>query len=606
VRQTWLLLVSSAFIGLVLTVASAWVLLEKMQPPLEAELVKRSLALCRAKAIEAQYAATVGDPRLAERALEELAVEPSAEVVGATLVGAGGSVLATFAAPGAPAPAPAPGEAAVAGATVASHRFLGKGRQALEVVCPVEAVGEEARGAVSPHPAAGALRLVVSGLEVRQTVSRGFRGALLPMAAVAFLAVFLQLAIALRVVGRLRDAVRDLRQARDRLFQADKLAAVGTLAAGVAHEINNPLSYAVSNLSFVREEIARGATRDLDPEVLPALEETQEGLDRVRAIVRDLKSLSRAGDDQQGPVDLGAVLEAAAKLAWNEIRHRALLVKDVGPLLPVRANEGRLVQVFLNLLVNAAQAIPEGHADANRIRIEARMGPDRRAAVTVSDTGTGIAPQHLGRLFDPFFTTKPVGVGTGLGLAVCHGIVSALGGEVTVETALGKGSSFRVVLPCTEEEPRPEPRPGPGPGAGRRGRILVVDDEGAVSRSIHRLLSSEHEVISTASAGEALAWIGSGRAFDVVLCDVMMPHMTGAELYQEIARTRPALAERVVFITGGAFTSGTREFLARCANACLEKPIDPRALAAAVRSLVDRSGPQGSGAARAAPRAPQP
>jgi signal transduction histidine kinase len=158
-------------------------------------------------------------------------------------------------------------------------------------------------------------------------------------------------------------------------------------------------------------------------------------------------------------------------MSFNEVRHRAQLVKDYGPVPLVNADEGQLAQVFVNLLVNAAQAIPEGHAETNQICVATGTDESGRAILSFRDTGAGISPELLGRIFDPFFTTKPVGVGTGLGLSICHGIVTALGGEITVESQPGKGTIVRITLPpATVEEVKPEETRAAVPGPGKRGR----------------------------------------------------------------------------------------------------------------------------------------
>jgi signal transduction histidine kinase len=249
--------------------------------------------------------------------------------------------------------------------------------------------------------------------------------------------------------ARLADSLRELKTTQARLLFADRLASVGQLAAGVGHEINNPLAYVLSNLSYIHKEMTRtqGAPGPEDrEELLTAIADAREGAERVRLIVQDLKLLSRPDDVSSGPVDLGGVLRRVMKLASHEVGRRARLVEELGELPQVHGSGSGLGQVFLNLLINAAQAIPEGNAAGNEVRVKARWDVPERVVVEVSDTGRGIAPEHLERIFEPFFTTKPVGEGTGLGLAVCHGILQAHGGEIQVESQPGKGATFRVSL----------------------------------------------------------------------------------------------------------------------------------------------------------------
>jgi signal transduction histidine kinase len=189
---------------------------------------------------------------------------------------------------------------------------------------------------------------------------------------------------------------------------------------------------------------------------MEALAEAREGGERVRLLVQDLKMLSRADDVESGPVDMGAVLRSAAKMAAHEIRHRARLVVESDGVPQVYGNGARLCQVFLNLLINAAHAITPGQVARNEIRLSARGGSDSHVLVEVSDTGCGIPPENLARIFQPFFTTKPRGVGSGLGLSVCHRIITAHEGEISVESSPG-GTTFRVRLPIHAAERVAEP-----------------------------------------------------------------------------------------------------------------------------------------------------
>ncbi|WP_257458628.1 ATP-binding protein [Archangium lipolyticum] len=407
----------------------------------------------------------------------------------------------------------------------------------------------------------------------------------------------------------IESQVRELRSTQEQLIVADRRTSVGTLAAGVAHEINNPLAYVTANLQFALRELpqlkrlAREGTPDTPStqeeedweEVLNALSEAREGCARVQHIVQSLKSFSRGDEDKREPTDLGHTLETAINMAGNEIRHRARLVRDYQHVPPVEANEVRLAQVFLNLLINAAHAIEPGAADQNEIRISTHLGEDGRVRVAITDTGSGMTPEVRGRLFTPFFTTKPVGVGTGLGLSVCEGIVTSLGGTIEVQSEPGEGSTFTVVLPpCTtaahdgaDEPAAPLPR-------AKRSRILVVDDEPLVGAALRRALGREHEVFVTTGAREALTRMRQGPPFDVILCDLMMPEMTGMELYTELQRTNPEQARRVLFLSGGAFTETTRAFLELHQERAMGKPIDMDTLRERLRVLLEGHEPPSS------------
>ena len=254
------------------------------------------------------------------------------------------------------------------------------------------------------------------------------------------------------VMATWRDVTEE-RALRDRLLMADRMAAVGTLASGVAHEINNPLACVTANLELLREELApesaaAPATPKMSPqEILAALDDAREGAERVRIIVRDLRLFARGDAGERGPVDLGAVLQAAERMTGNMVKCRARVVQEHTPLPPVDGNATRLCQVFVNILVNAAQAIVDGAPDENEVRVRAMLDGDR-VIVEVRDTGVGIPAEVRSRIFDPFFSTKGIGGGHGLGLSVCHGIVTSLGGHISVDDAPeGRGTIVRVALP---------------------------------------------------------------------------------------------------------------------------------------------------------------
>ncbi|WP_257461757.1 sensor histidine kinase [Archangium lipolyticum] len=254
--------------------------------------------------------------------------------------------------------------------------------------------------------------------------------------------------------ARLRDSLQQLQEAQEQLLFADRLASMGRLAAGVGHEINNPLAFILSNLRFVHGALTElmGAPSEEDRlEMLSALSEAREGAERVRLIVQDLRTLSRPDDVALGPVDLAAVVRGSAKMARHEVRDRARLVEACDGMPAVLANAPRLGQVFLNLFINAAHAIAPGRVEENEIRVVARLSAPDRVTVEVRDTGSGISPEHLRRVFDPFFTTKPIGVGTGLGLSVCHRIITSLGGEIRVESEVGRGTCFFITLPVAQD-----------------------------------------------------------------------------------------------------------------------------------------------------------
>ncbi|MBU8897653.1 HAMP domain-containing protein [Corallococcus sp. M34] len=251
-----------------------------------------------------------------------------------------------------------------------------------------------------------------------------------------------------RANAKLTESLQQLQATQSRLLFADRLASVGQLAAGVGHEINNPLAFIIANLQFVAGQLDKvdgGLSARQRLELQAALAEAGEGAERVRVIVKELQNLARPDSLDTGPVDLGAVARSAVKMAMHLIRPRAGLVLEVDSVPAVLGNGGRLCQVLLNLLLNAAHAIEPGRVEWNTIRLSARE-EEGWVRVEVSDTGCGIAAEHLDRIFDPFFTTRPVGTGTGLGLAVCQGIIAAHGGELSVDSEVSRGTTFRVRL----------------------------------------------------------------------------------------------------------------------------------------------------------------
>jgi two-component system, cell cycle sensor histidine kinase and response regulator CckA len=272
------------------------------------------------------------------------------------------------------------------------------------------------------------------------------------------------------------------------------------------------------------------------------------------------------------------------RLTTNEFRHRARVLREIDGDLRVLGDRGRLTQVFVQLLLNAVEALPEGQAAAHRVAVRARRDGSR-VLVELQDTGRGIAPDALGRVFDPFYTTKPLGEGTGLGLTLCHSHVVSTGGEISLESRLGEGTTVRVILPAAAEEAAPPPVPSVAT-VGRL-RLLVVDDEPAIARSLSQALNG-HEVTLASSGREAIELLGRGRSFDAIVCDLIMSDRTGMDVYQACREREDGLETRILFVTGGAFTAGARDFLAVTANPWLEKPFDLRAFRTLVEQIATR------------------
>ncbi len=366
---------------------------------------------------------------------------------------------------------------------------------------------------------------------------------------------------------------------------------LGLLAAGLAHEINNPLAYTAGNLEYLRERLpcpTNAAGDDMPDDCLQVLDEALEGATRIQRIVADLRSLATTAPESSAtePVDLKAVIESTLRVASNQLRHRAQVVRDYGAELPrVRGTSTKLGQVLLNLVLNAANAIPEGRYSENRVTLSVRPEADG-VLLAVSDTGCGIPADVLPRIFDPFFTTRGPRGGMGMGLAICRSLITALGGSISVRSKPGQGTTVDVYLPRAEEEPKPAPELKPAPATSGR-RVLVVDDEPRVLELVRRLLRG-HELVTAANGREALERLRADRDFDLILCDLMMPELTGMDVYHSVRDTWPGLQERIAFITGGAFTPETQRFLQQVTNPLLTKPFEP----AHIRQLVTASQPR--------------
>jgi signal transduction histidine kinase/CheY-like chemotaxis protein len=376
----------------------------------------------------------------------------------------------------------------------------------------------------------------------------------------------------------LTATVKELDQVRGQLIFSERMATVGTLAAGVAHEINNPAAYVLANVTWVREQLEQRGREAETRELVSGLRDAEGGASRISKIVQDLKVFARADDGPPEPVELSELLRQSIAIATPSIRGRAQIAYVPSSIPLVAGSAARLGQVFLNLLVNAGQAIEEGNPAQNRVSIETKVLDGHKVEVCISDTGCGMSPETMNRIFDPFFTTKKVGVGTGLGLSICHGIVQSIGGSIQVQSTVGKGSRFRVILACAARTAVAQPKIAQSSTGSTRGMVLVVDDEPQIGESMKRLLGRDHEVRAVHSVDAGLSLIQEGTRFDVVLCDLMMPGKTGQDFYETLSNVAPGMAERVVFVSGGATSQKLAAFAERLAERVLAKPIDIKAL----------------------------
>jgi len=391
-----------------------------------------------------------------------------------------------------------------------------------------------------------------------------------------------------RSAAALAAARAELEKAREAAALSDRLAALGRLAAGVAHEINNPSTFVAGNVRLARDTVAQvraGTTPSSElREVEAALSDALTGAVRITETVRDLKTLGRASDERASPVDVAEVMDVSLRIVSTQLKHRCIVDKSLGHVQTVWANEARLGQVFVNLLMNAADAMPDGRPlRENFVRVTVRMH-EGKVRVEVQDNGTGIAPEAIGRIFDPFFTTKPVGRGMGLGLSISRTLVEQLGGSLSVESVQGQGSVFRVDLPVTPAVEPVVPAPERPEAPARRLRILVIDDEPLVGKSLMRLLGRRHDVEVCTSAVEALAR-GDLPRFDVVLCDLMMPGMSGVDFYERVLKEWPQLEGRIGFLSGGTFSERVRRHADLFSARLVDKPFELEKLHALLAEL---------------------
>jgi PAS domain S-box-containing protein len=376
--------------------------------------------------------------------------------------------------------------------------------------------------------------------------------------------------------------LRDLTEvvhAEQRLVQSDRLATLGMLAAGVAHEINNPAAFLLLGIELVGRR-ARAAQASGDVAALAGvddlLRDLRESTERIVSITRDLRLFATPGGGVPVLVDVGRAIDGALTLVRAQVLERADLEVHVDASLPpVRVEEGRLSQVVVNLVINAVQAIPKG-TGREVVRVEART-EGTAVRLDVADTGEGIAPEVLERVWTPFFTTKE-GQGTGLGLSISRGIVERAGGSIRVESPSGlregaRGARFVVTLPAAgaPEESAVASTGRPPSGERARRTVLVVEDEQALARALVEQLGAVHDV-TLVSRGDDAVRILATRRFDVVLCDLRMPGLSGEAVYQRVAARDPDQAARFVFMTGVGFGEETKRFLDAVGVAVLEKP----------------------------------
>lgn len=381
-----------------------------------------------------------------------------------------------------------------------------------------------------------------------------------------------------------RRAEAEIARQRDALHQQEKLSALGSLLAGVAHELNNPLAVVVGRALMLEEDVR-------DPAVTASVAKLRAAAERCARIVKTFLAMARQRPSERRPVSVNAVVEAALELLAYGLKSDGVeVVRELAPDLPsVSADEDQLHQVFLNLLVNAQQALREAPAP-RRILVTTWGGHSGKVSVEVADTGPGVPPAIRTRIFDPFFTTKPEGLGTGLGLSVCHGIVTAHEGTVEAGERPGGGALFTVRLPAAGPVGESTATPPEPAASGAAARILVVDDEPEILAMVEEILRRDGHVTELAASGrEALRSLNE-RACDLVISDLRMPDGDGRELHRALAVSRPDLARRMLFLTGDTLGVTPDELPGIDPGAMIEKPVEPAALRRAVRRRLESAG----------------
>ncbi|HJN72732.1 MAG TPA: ATP-binding protein [Myxococcota bacterium] len=380
------------------------------------------------------------------------------------------------------------------------------------------------------------------------------------------------------------------------LIETERLASMGTLAAGVAHEIRNPLTHLSGNLAVLKRELramrARLVARGVEleriewvDEMLTTVAEACQGSDRVATIVEELRTSSHSDESSLEPVDPLNVLDAAINMASTQFRHHAELERAFRPVPAVLANETRLAQVFVNLLINAAHATSD--RDNARITVRSDLRPEG-IVFEVSDNGPGIDPKDADRIFEPFYTTKPIGIGTGLGLPICRRIVRSFDGDIEVAATSSAGTTMRVTLPALLDETTFAESYTPTPlpiEPERKARVLIVDDEPLVCSTLRRGLAGAATVRVACSVQEALDALRKDNDVDAIVCDVMMPNLGGADLYQALQERWPQLASRMIFMSGGTLTARAQRVIGSSGRPVLEKPFDLHVLRGMIEDL---------------------
>jgi PAS domain S-box-containing protein len=387
----------------------------------------------------------------------------------------------------------------------------------------------------------------------------------------------------LRDLSAAKESAAEIDRQRDALHQSEKLAALGSLLAGVAHELNNPLSIVLGQAVMMREAAEAGDVASI-PERAGKIETAAE---RCARVVRSFLAIARRRKAEKQSVALAPLLDGAIDLLQYSLRSGGIeIVRDYNESVPEAfADPDQVQQIVVNLLVNAAQAL-ESNAGAKEIRVSAQTGPGRTVRIAVADNGPGIPKDIAARIFDPFFTTKPQGSGTGIGLSVSRGLAQAQGGHLAMVPSPLAGAAFELSLPLAESATAESGEAASPIGAGAKmpangdsafRRAIVIDDEPEIAVLVAEALRIAGFVCDVASGGREGQAMISGRAggYDAVVCDLRMPDIDGPALFAWLETHHPRLAARTIFVTGDALGPGAGRFLARNSRPVLEKPFPP-------------------------------
>ncbi len=374
---------------------------------------------------------------------------------------------------------------------------------------------------------------------------------------------------------------------REAILREGTLAALGAVSAGVAHEMNHRITYIQSSLDLVLEGIEESRVLEEQPRLAPLYElikKARENAGALREMVLNIKNAGRINAEESRPTLVSQSIESALSLAAPHLLQAARIETNVDSTLVALACPSWITQILLNLLLNAAQAMPKGRErEENLIRVIGTRTPGGQVLIEVSDNGVGIANEAVPKIFEPFFSTKEITAdqGSGLGLSVCKSLAERMNADIRVQSQPGFGSTFSLILSSAENLSE-KPLPNCPDGA----RVLIIEDDPELGSIMKDVLEANFRCLVCTRGQEALELIQKDEHFDVIISDLMMPDMTGAELYQKITHSHPGLEKKFVFITGGAYTPGTREFLKTVSNVVVEKPFSLNHVRALVRALL--------------------